>query len=498
MKKYINISPERAREILAQREKLKNPIELDSLFSPDFPQQRNFVLDTSKLKCLFATRRAAKSYTAGLYAVYEALSMPNCNVLLVGLTRTSVKGIFWKDILRVIDRKHKLNCKFNKAELSMTFPNGSIIQMTGIDADEDDMNKWLGRKYRLVCIDEASMYTVNLKHFVYDILKPAMADLRGTIALFGTSSNFTRGLFYDITTGTEAGWSVHTHSAFDNPFVAKEWAEEIKDIKELRPLYMETPQYQQWYLNKWVVETDKLVYKYNSDRNLYRELSKGLNPTGWRYVLGVDTGWEDDNAFVLTGYHENDPHLYVIKTFNKKHMYFDHDDPNLSVIKKIQEFMNDTQYPVSKVIIDGANKQGIETMKVRSSIPFEYADKKAKVDFIEMLNGDLIQGKIKIHYNNQVLIDELMSLVWKTDGVDKIQLPKKEHPALPNHLCDAFLYAWRMGYHYHAEPAAKTIVVGSKEWYSAQADDIWEREAEVLKKQQNKYFPDDDGGWSNL
>jgi len=146
------VSPAQAKAILAKRKKLMQPIEPTALFSNNFPQQHKFVTDPSKLKAIFCTRRAAKSYTAGIYAVYEALSSPGCNVLLVGLTRTSVKGIFWKDVLRIIDRKHKLNCVFNKSELTMTFPNGSIIQMTGIDSDEDDMNKWLGRKYKLVCI----------------------------------------------------------------------------------------------------------------------------------------------------------------------------------------------------------------------------------------------------------------------------------------------------------------------------------------------------------
>jgi len=316
------------------------------------------------------------------------------------------------------------------------------------------------------------MYTVNLKHFVYDILKPAMADLRGTICLMGTSSNFTRGLFYDVTTGAEAGWSLHTWSAHDNPYVAKEWQEELDDIAKLRPLYKETPQFRQWYLNEWVVETDKLVYKFDESRNLYRELPKA-SIDGWVYVLGVDTGWEDDNAFVLLGYHEHLPTAYIIKTYNKNHMTFD------QVVVKINEFMSDKDYPISKVIIDGANKQGIESMKVRSSIPFEYADKTGKVDFIEILNGDLIQAKLKIHYACQTLRDELMGLVWKTTG-DKITIPKKEHPSLSNHLADAMLYAWRNGFHYHATPVKELVAYGSREWYAQQSGIDWNAERDKL------------------
>lgn len=487
----------RAALILARRRaKSKNPsIVLNDAFS----QQRAFISDSSKLKALFCTRRAAKSYTAGLYMVYEALSNPGCNCLFIGLTRESAKNIVWKDILTVINRRYKLNAKPNKSELSLTFPNRSVIRVTGVDADQDEMNKLLGGKYRLVCIDEASMYTVDVRNLVYGVLKPAMTDPnaageRGTICMMGTSSNFTRGLFFDITTYKETGWSLHTWTAHDNPHVARQWQEELDEISEKRPLYMETPQFKQWYLNRWVVDEEKLVYRFNEDRNLFKTLPiTSTNPNkltdGWTFVLGVDIGWEDDNGFVLTGYHTNDANLYIIKTFKKNKLTFD------QVVDKIHEFMADSKYAPHKVIIDGANKQGVESMRQRSHIPFEYADKQGKVDFIELVNSDLIQGKIKFSLDSTDLVQEMMSLVWQTDG-DKIRLPKKEHPALPNHLCDAFLYAWRMGYHFQSAPKEKKTTVFSKEWYAEQAQNIWERERESIEREVNKSdWPEDDAGW---
>jgi phage terminase large subunit len=486
--------------ILARRRAQTKSIDPSFVLADAFAQQQRFIADKSKLKAIFCTRRAAKSYTTGLYLTYEALSNPGCNCLFIGLTRSSAKNIVWKDILKVLNKKLGLGAKFNQSELSMTFPNGSVIRVTGVDADQDEMNKLLGAKYRLVCVDEASMYTIDLRNLVYGILKPAMADPnasgdRGTICLTGTSSNFTRGLFFDITTGREPGWTLHTWSAHDNPHVAKQWAEELEDIKTNRPLYMETPQFKQWYLNRWVVDEEKLVYRFNEDRNLTKCLPITSTNTsklseGWTYVLGVDIGWEDDNGFVLTGYHINDPNLYIIETYKKNKLTFD------EVTFVIQEFMASETYAPHKVIIDGANKQGVESMRQRSRIPFEYADKLGKVDFIEMFNSDCVQGKVKFLPGTEDLQNEMMSLVWQTDG-DRIKLPKKEHPALPNHLCDACLYSWRMGYHYQSEPAEKKLVVGSREWYSKQSEQIWEREREHIDKQHNRSeWPMDDSGWS--
>ena len=97
---------------------------------------------------------------------------------------------------------------------------------------------------------------------------------------------------------------------------------------------METPQYKQWYLNQWVVDEEKLVYRFDMQKNLTSSVPR-LPNDGWTYVLGVDTGWEDDSAFVLTAYHTNDPYLYVLKTYHRKKMTFD------DVAEKIQEFMRD-------------------------------------------------------------------------------------------------------------------------------------------------------------
>ncbi len=460
-----------------------------------FSNQKEFITHPSKQKSLFCTRRSAKSFTAGLYLTYEALNSPGCNCLFIGLTRSSAKAIIWKDILTIIDSKYGIGASFNQTDLTMTLPNGSVIYVTGADTDEKEMYKLLGRKFRLVCIDEASMYTVDLRNLVYGILGPAMVDPNqddesGTICLMGTASNFSRGLFYDITLGKEKGWDLFKWAASDNPFVAKKWAEALEKIRLERPSYMETPQYKQWYLNQWVVDEEKLVYRFDTQKNLAKFLPV-LPPDGWTFVLGVDTGWEDDSAFVLTAYHTNNPFLYVIKTFHKKKMTFD------DVVIKIQEFMSDKSCAPHKIIVDGANKQGVESMKQRSAIPFEYADKQDKATFIELCNSDLIQAKIKIleFGDNRDLWEEMASLVWMTDG-DKIRYPKKEHPALSNHLCDAFLYAWRCGWHYASVPQEKKVIVGSREWYMQQSENIWEKEKEKLQEDNGDWSSD--GGMGNL
>jgi phage terminase large subunit len=472
-----------AARILAKRNALKI---VPYILDPLFPLQTDFILNPAKFKALFATRRFGKSYTAGLYLLKEALENPGVSCLYVALTRDSAKGIMWKDILKVLNRRFKLNLKFNETLLTATLPNGSVLYLMGADSSEDDKNKILGRKFKLAVIDEAASFTINMRELVYGILKPAMADLNGTICMIGTPSNFTRGLFYDITTGTEPGWHLVEANTRENPYMADKWANEIAELTTKQPYIIETAMFKQMYLGQWFVDENKLVYKFNETRNLYSKLPS-LHKDGWTYTLGIDLGYEDDTAFVLCAYHANDPNLYVVDTYNKKHMSLD------QVASKILEYTSQKDSAPCRIIVDGSAKQAVESMRVRTAIPFEYADKQGKADFIEILNSDLVQGKVKIHSSNaKDLIDEMMALVWKTDG-DKITLPKREHPVLPNHLCDAFLYNWRMCYHFHATEAEVVVPVGSKAWYDKQSQDIWEREREHLEKQDGSDWPDGGG-----
>ncbi len=462
----------------ARREGLKkNVFKTDKLLDKSFEHQNNFITDPSRLKALFCTRRAAKSYTAGIYLIKEALENPGVNCLFIGLTRLSAEGIVWKDILKVIDRKHGLNMHFNQSKLTATFPNGSVIWLAGVDTDSDEMNKLLGKKYRLVCLDEASLYTIDLRLLIYGILKPATADNRGTICMMGTSSNITRGLFYDITTGVEPGWSIHSWTAMDNPHIKEQWAEEIADIQKNRPAFMETALFKQWYLNKWVVDENALVYKFDNKRNTFDTRPMNLNPDGWTYILGIDLGYEDDSAFVVTTWHENEKTLYVIATYNQKHMDI------TDVANKIKEFQK--AYGIAKIVIDGANKQAVEEIQHRHSIPLTPSDKTGKSDFIEILNAELIQSRVKINEKCTNLIKELEQLVWETDG-DRIKLPKKEHSSMPNHLADAFLYAWRFCYQYMAEPSTPKVVKYSPEWYEKQSENLFEKAFEHFSEEKER------------
>ncbi len=404
-----------------------------------FPKQCDFITDESKLKALWCTRRAAKSYTAGLYMAKTAQEFEGCNVLYLGLTRASAQGIIWKDILKTINRKKGLRFKFNETLLTATAQNGSIIYVAGADADEDEMFKLLGRKWKLVIIDEAQSFSVNMRNLVYGVLGPAMIDQEGTTCLMGTSGNVTQGLFFDVTQKKEKGWKLFEWTAYDNPYVAKQWAAEIEKIEETRPEFMLTALYKQWYLNKWVIDENAKVYKFDEQKNT--SLSLPLDVEGWHYILGLDLAHSPDStAFVVGCYHESSPRLYL--RYAVKHLGMDF-TAIAGFIKKL-----DKQYHFEVKVCDGANKQGVAELNNRHSLNLIASDKTEKADHIRLMNDDFIQGIIVLLSECEPLKEEYRMLVWDTDAAGVIKEPRKENPNIHNDLADAAYYLWRYSYQY--------------------------------------------------
>lgn len=460
-------------EILAQRIG-ENAKSRPDLLDPNFKEQTDFVNDPSKLKALFCTRRGAKTYSGGLELVRDSLETPGCNCLYLGLTRENARAIVWKDVLKDLNRRKELNAEFNESRLTMTFPNESVTYVAGADTSEEEMDKLLGRKYKKVVIDESQAWHVDTRRLVYGVLMPATADYRGSISLLGTAGNITQGLFFDITRQDgqppEPGWSLHSWTAFENPYVREQWAAEIEEIKRTRPLFMQTALFKQWYLNQWVIDTNKLVYWYKEGRNDFQALP--YYPFGeWQYVLGVDLGYSPDpSAFSLVAFHENDKCLFGLESFKKLEMDV------TDVANKIKEYQS--RFPIFKVVIDGANKQAVEEMQRRHGVALTTADKRGKSDFIQILNAEFVQELVKINPGAcDDLKKEWQKLVWQTIG-DKIVIPRVEHPGLPNHNCDAFLYAWRYCYQYLSEARKKKVDLKSKEQYILHTQKLQEEQLE--------------------
>jgi PBSX family phage terminase large subunit len=377
----------------------------------------------------------------------------------------------FRDVLGTINKQKGLDAKPNLTDLTYTLPNESCVYLLGMDSKPEEAEKALGQKFKKVIVDEAGSFRRDLRPIIYGILAPACVDLGGTISMIGTPTNLTKGLFYDVVWNkTEPGWSMHQWTAYDNPFMYDAWTKEIDDLKARNPLVVETPWFKQMYQGEYVVDTTKLVYRFSEERNILR----GDLPSDLIYVLGVDLGYDDPSAFVLCGYSATDPTLYIIDSYKKSGMIIS------DVAERIRYY--ERQYKPYKIIVDGANKQAVEEMKVRYQLNLTTADKAGKAEFIEIMNSELIQGRIKSLPALENLFDEYANLIW-----DERSDKRQEHSSCENHLTDAMLYAWRYTYQYISKPKQKILMTDEQK-----VDLFFEREsAKVMDKTEKPFWERD-------
>lgn len=445
------------------------------------PKQISFIQNASKFKAILATRRAAKSYTAGLAFSHWAFKIPGCSMLYVALTGESAKRILIKDVLKPIAKKKDIHLDVNGTTGTVKYPNGSILYLIGADAKPDEIEKALGQKYAIVIVDEGASFHQDLRSMVYETLKPAVSDYSGEVWMIGTPGSNTKSFFYDVTTGREPGWHVERWRALENPYVAKQIQDDIEHFERENPRFLETPAYKRMYLGEWVIDDDLLVSKF-SEKNILEELPISKHP--WVYHLGVDLGHSPDpSSFVVVCHREFDRRLYMVRS--KQMLGLD----VTGVANEIKRL--DKEFDFSMMVVDGANKQAVEEMRNRHGLPLISADKTGKADFIEMMNSDFIQQLFMVvRKGTESFREEVESLVWDEKAL-KESGKREEHPACPNHNHDATLYIWRHAYNYTALEEKKKPKKGSPEAINDEEERMWRAAAERRERKESEDdFPD--------
>lgn len=484
------------------------------------------MLDPARFKALFTTRRASKTFTFGLDCAEDHWTHPTANYLFLGLVRLEAKRVFWKEVLKPLNAKHDLFRSMNESELTATFHNGATFYVGAADANEDEMRKLLGLKYRKVCIDEAQDWKhTDLGQLVFHTLKPALADHRGSVTLTGTAGLMMVGLFDEVTPSSVQagirgernpkgqGWSVHcwdTHANTavmdDGRTMREHWEEEIRELVAMKGEAVKaTPWFRRNYLGEKVVDEDALVYRYAEGRNDFDELPT-YRRGEWHFVLGCDLGW-NATALGAHAYHDHDPNFYTLQSFRKQG--FDLTD-TAEAAKRLNrelqagQLVAGVEAEFERWMIDGAARQSVEEMKRRQDCPWVAADKIGKADFIELHNTDMLLGRVKHRRGHCAdLVSEQKTLIWDQRRLREAGV-KEEKTGLPNHCCDETLYAWRECFPYLStvHPAA-ALEPGSPAWHEqnrSQAKAEGERiEAEMLeeaeRREAQRREAQEDNGW---
>lgn len=471
-----------ARRILREvttRASTANKVDFDSLL---FAQQRAFVEDPAKLKAAVCSRRAGKSEGIAHLVLKEMLARKDVLLPYICLTTRQGKQILWP-VLRRLNQRLELNLKFNENDLTCRAPNGSQVFIVG-GSEASELERLRGPKYPGVVIDEAQAYGPFLRETIKEIIEPATMDYNGWIALTGTPNAACNGYFFDLTNGrTQEKCSTHRWTAADNPFIADVFPEWIASRKKERNWTDSTPTYMREWLGQWVRDEDGLIYRIRP----YNLVSSLPDVDDWSYVLGIDLGYADSTAFVVLAYSPTSAKVVVVESYKQSGLIPSAVAAHVEALRERFDF--------DAIVADsgGLGKGYVEEMKQRFGLPILAAEKQRKHAFIEILNGDLHAGVLEIvEGSNQYLIHEASLLQWREDSIfinsegNKNGKPsdqqRKEDPRFDNHLCDAFLYAYRHCRQWMHEPEHNPAAAGTPEWHLAEQEAVERADEEEHRK----------------
>lgn len=452
----------------ARRERI--PAIVNAALAELFPQQRAFAEDPAKRKSCHTGRRGGKSASIPAVALRDAAAQPGSTFLVIetNLESEAAKET-WK-YFHQFEARHKVGWKvhetFKRLQLPAPYKN-TFIEFRGADTLEG-ANNIRGGKFSGAVIDEAASFRDHvLDSLVNDVLEAALMDYNGALYMVGSPGVQLSGTFYKACHGKH--WSTHHWDMLDNHYLplGKDVVGEEARLA-WRHAYMmgvaernswdpaKTPRFLREWRGLWVASAADQMYAFDRNRNLMPSGAIAYDADTWRVVLGCDVGNVAHSAFVVLGVRENDPHIYVLESFQKPGLI-----PSTwaAEIEKLRE-----RYSFAEIVVDtgGLGKGYVEEGKQTFGLPLIAAQKRHKASYVRYCSGDLASGRLKILANNAELASDLEILPWNEDETDAA-------PNFDDHLADALLYA-----HRHLCAPAQGLGErdapkrGSDEWFAAE------------------------------
>lgn len=460
-----------------------------------FDKQLKFVLDPRPFKVAVCSRRAGKTIACAADLVNTCLETDGIVCLYITLARTNAKRLLWPE-LKKINNKYKLGAAEDLIELSMTFPNGSVIYCSGAK-DASEIEKFRGLALKKVYIDECQSFRAHIKELIDDVLVPALIDYDGSLCLIGTPGPVPAGYFAEVCgaapkvktkqqdendedSGPEFSWVQYHWTFFDNPHIAlkskKTHEQVLKRVLKMRGVNIDDPSIQREFFGKWVLDSDSLWIKYSAALNDFSSLPPNKV---YNYILGIDVGFNDADALAVLAWEEHSKNIYLVEEIVTEKQGITELVEQIQLVQK--------RYDISKMVMDegGLGKKMAEEMRRRNHLPIHPADKARKQENVAFLNDALRTGRFKAKADSQFAQDSFLVEIDRDKcRPDRVKLSDKHH----SDIIDAVLYAFKESPAFTYVEPAKRPEPGTPEWFQQQTDDMWENaknhfeaQAEILQ-----------------
>lgn len=457
---------ERAKEALTELRRRKEPLLRLRQLVGQHPKQDEFVLSQEQYRTASAGRRGGKSGGVARILIEGGLLFPRETMLYVVQSRETAKGIIWP-ALRKISEQIGLDLEFKEHTGDVVFPNGAKIILRG-GGTIREIEKYRGIAYPRICVDEAQLFGPSLRYLYSEVAGPAMMDFgtKAKMTLTGTPNAACAGPFREMITGGTKHFPqpIGPHFSWiatDNPFLSQP---ELYLERKRREMGPNSLAFRREYLGQWVREDGALVFRLRRELNTCETFDRST-ADDWEYTLGIDLGYNDPSAFVVLATSPSTAQCVVVESYEEHGMLAP------AVAATVEGYMEEyEEFGGFKSIVGdsaGYGKSIVESLNQEYGIGCKAAKKRDKAAQIEMMNGSLSNGTMKIAQDrNPDLFEQMEVLQW-----DPEELENNKFVALDarqkDHLADALVYAYRDAHPHTDDREHNPPKPGTEAWYDA-------------------------------
>lgn len=395
------------------------------------PWQAKAWADESRDQVWICGRRAGKTDLAMKLLAKTALGEERVQSVYVNTTIKRALATVWDELLEV-NAEFELGGVPNVVKSSITFPNRSRLVVTGCENKKMANDIRGRRRVKRYHIDEGQDWDPDLlRYFIEQVVHWSKADVRGECGLSGTGGA-PQG-YWAWLCSPESGFSVHTATAFDNPFLAPGEAQALiaKACKE-RGVDESDPGIQREFYARFVADLNRQIFPYDPAKNGYtpEQLPRGQ----WFHVVSGDVGTVDATDVGKLGWCDTDPRLWLLRHSEVK---------GIGATKQLElyrTYLTDCGDTLAGAVLDpggggaaliadlGAGPNGIQV---------EAAEKQGKVAACLLMRDALRTGMLMLPAGDERLIRQLTSVEWDPQAIGSVIRGHMPDPV------DMLLYGFR-------------------------------------------------------
>lgn len=455
------------------------------------PEQRDFACDTGRRIVGLVGRGGGKTTGGMTRFIRRLLTMPGARCVYIAVTRDHAERLMWEPLKQAFNELGfvaGVDVVYNETKLRLTLPKSKgFLWLFGADKPKE-IDKLRGLTFHEVGIDEAASHSDALiENLINRVLGPRM---QGSVWLIGTPGHQLRGMFWEISRPGSSrskpwaergddpdwiGWSLHKWSL--KSAIAKTVDRPIKALLAILAEQKMQAKIEGWsddnpikrreHDGEWAEDGAANVYRYRAigddgkpwnqwDPKRTGPLQIAVLPTrpdgrplfdDWSHVIALDIGYSDPTAINVFSFSTSDRTrtIYHRFGFGQKEMYaqiiahkmigeaLDHSDP-AGIVGALGEWPNamvaDSAHAMAKMVLaELANVYGVKIEPAAKGYHYKYGA-------IEVVNGDLVDGRIKI-LKGSALEKQLQDLQWGMSKSEE-QIERKDQP---NDHSDTLVYA---------------------------------------------------------